>query len=272
MAKVTIIDAQVHGPALPPGESRVPGYSRGDLLAEMSAAQVDKVVLVPFIGHTEACIDYARKDPDRFVVMGVFALADGPDGYETFRGWLRAGHVLGLRLSFYAEETRALLEAGRLGWVWEAAQQDQIPVMLNLPQNVHQLAELAPRYPGVRFIVDHMGLTPFRKYTDFSEALTPLLSLAQYDNVAVKATALPAAVDEGFPFRSLHDPIHRVVDAFGPRRVFWGSDMSRIPCPYTECVRLFTDELPFLTGADRELVLGRGLAEWLRWPARATGT
>jgi L-fuconolactonase len=271
MENVTIIDAQVHGPALARGESRVPGYARDELLAEMSAAHVDKVVLVPFIGHTEACIDYARQDPDRFGVMGVFPLADGLAGYETFRSWLRGGQVLGLRLSFYAEGTRALLEGGRLGWVWEAAQRDQIPVMLNLPENVHLLDNLAPEYPGVRFIVDHMGLTPFQKYTDFDEVLGPLLKLARHDNVAVKATALPAAIDEGFPFGSLQVPIRRVIDAFGARRVFWGSDLSRIPCTYAECVRLFTDELTFLADTDRELVLGRALAEWLRWPAPAAG-
>jgi hypothetical protein len=31
-------------------------------------------------------------------------------------------------------------------------------------------------------------------------------------------------------------------------------------------VTLFTEELPWLTGADRDLVMGRALCDWLSWP------
>jgi hypothetical protein len=58
------------------------------------------------------------------------------------------------------------------------------------------------------------------------------------------------------------------VEAFGPQRVFWGSDFSRLPCSYRQCVTHFTEELG-LAEADKEWVMGRGLAEWLRWPLPA---
>jgi hypothetical protein len=29
---------------------------------------------------------------------------------------------------------------------------------------------------------------------------------------------------------------------------------------------LFTEELPWLQGADRDLVMGRALCDWLGWP------
>jgi len=86
-----------------------------------------------------------------------------------------------------------------------------------------------------------------------------------FPNVAVKATALPDSVAEPFPFRSLHEPLRQVFEAFGPRRLFWGSDLTRLKVPYSECVRLFTGELPFLTGEDKEWVMGRGVMEWLKW-------
>ncbi len=56
------------------------------------------------------------------------------------------------------------------------------------------------------------------------------------------------------------------VDAFGPERVFWGSDITRLPCTYIESVTMFTEELPFLTHNDLDLVMGRGLCAWLGWP------
>jgi hypothetical protein len=54
------------------------------------------------------------------------------------------------------------------------------------------------------------------------------------------------------------------------QRVFWGIDLTRLPCPYRQAVTLFAEELDFLSDADRDWVTGRGIAEWLNWPlARA---
>lgn len=47
---------------------------------------------------------------------------------------------------------------------------------------------------------------------------------------------------------TLNPYIKHLVDAFGPRRTFWGTDLTRMPCTYRECVSLFTKELPWLTG------------------------
>jgi hypothetical protein len=34
-------------------------------------------------------------------------------------------------------------------------------------------------------------------------------------------------------------------------------------------VTLFTEELDFLSDTDREWIMGRGIAEWLKWPMTA---
>lgn len=51
-----------------------------------------------------------------------------------------------------------------------------------------------------------------------------------------------------FMLTTLNPYIKHLVDAFGPRRTFWGTDLTRMPCTYRECVSLFTKELPWLTG------------------------
>ena len=58
----------------------------------------------------------------------------------------------------------------------------------------------------------------------------------------------------------------RVLDAFGPKRMVWGTDLTGIPCTYRQAVTLFTEELPWLEGADLEWVMGRAICEWLGWP------
>jgi L-fuconolactonase len=59
-----------------------------------------------------------------------------------------------------------------------------------------------------------------------------------------------------------------VIEAFGPRRSFWGSDITRVPptCSLRQVVTQFTEELDFLSPTDLEWIMGRGLAECLGWP------
>lgn len=98
------------------------------------------------------------------------------------------------------------------------------------------------------------------------------MKLADRPNVAVKASALPSYTDASYPFRPLHEPIRRVVDAFGVRRVFWGSEFSRLRCTYREAVTMFTEELDFLSDDDLGWVMGRGISEWLGWPENTDDT
>ena len=91
------------------------------------------------------------------------------------------------------------------------------------------------------------------------------LPVAQYPNVAMKATGAPSYSGHAYPFRDIHDNLHRLYDAFGPARFFWGTDITRMPCPWRQCVTLFTEELPWLQGRDLELVMGRAVCDWLGW-------
>ena len=57
----------------------------------------------------------------------------------------------------------------------------------------------------------------------------------------------------------------RVYDAYGPTRMFWGSDLSRLPCSYTLCVTMFTEEMPWLKGEELEQVMGKAVCKWFGW-------
>ena len=89
--------------------------------------------------------------------------------------------------------------------------------------------------------------------------------LARRGNIAVKASALRCYSTESYPFPGLHAHIRRVYDAFGSRRIFRGTDWTRLPCPWRQAVTLFTEELPWLSGEDKEWIMGRAICEWLGW-------
>ena len=76
---------------------------------------------------------------------------------------------------------------------------------------------------------------------------------------------MPRYSSEAYPYPQLHPYLRQVFDAFGPRRMFWGTDLTGIPCSYRQAITLFTEELPWLKGDDLDWVMGRGICEWLGW-------
>src|SRR5207244_12693298 len=92
---------------------------------------------------------------------------------------------------------------------------------------------------------------------------------AKYPNVAVTLSGAPSYSSQPYPYRNIHQYIRQIFDAFGPQRCFWGTDITRMPCSYRQCVTMFSEELPWLTGRDKELVMGRAVCEWLGWKHRA---
>jgi predicted TIM-barrel fold metal-dependent hydrolase len=96
-----------------------------------------------------------------------------------------------------------------------------------------------------------------------------LLAVAKHPNVAVKATGQAGYALDDYPFRSIHQPLRQVFDAFGPRRMFWGTDIARMTCSRRQCITLFTEELPWLTGQDLKLVTGQAFCDWIGWNVAA---
>ena len=105
--------------------------------------------------------------------------------------------------------------------------------------------------------------------TGFAD-LDELLALAKFPNVAIKASGAPSYSSDPYPYRNIHKYIQRIFDAFGPSRLFWGTDITRMPCTLHQCVTMYTEEMPWLKGRDLELVMGRALCDFIGWklPAR----
>jgi L-fuconolactonase len=274
-----IVDAQVHiwgadtpeRPWPPGGASlahRPQPLGKDQLQREIDAAGVDRVVIVPPSWEGERndlALEAARLHPDRFAVMGRLAI-ERQESRRLVDGWRRQPGMLGVRLTFHRDPHRSWLTDGTANWFWAAAERAGVPVMVFVPGLVPELSEVAARYPGLRLVLDHLGLGLGVKDNAIGAALEPVLLAARQPNIAVKASALPCYVSEPYPFKSLHPHIRRVLDAYGPRRVFWGTDLSRLTCAYRQAVTFFTEELDFLSNDDKEWIMGRGIAEWLGWP------
>jgi L-fuconolactonase len=81
----------------------------------------------------------------------------------------------------------------------------------------------------------------------------------------VKLTAVPCYSTEPYPYPALHPFLRQLHEVYGPQRLFWGSDLSRLRGSYADLVRLFREDLGYLFPADVEAVMGRSLLAWLDW-------
>lgn len=284
---VFIVDSQVHvwghptegdpwHPAAADYVAKAQTLSSGDrepmggheLLSEMEAAGVNRAVLVPpvFAGdENRAALAASRDHPDRFRVMGRIALEQPEESRSRMERWLDQPGMVGFRLTFHWDRQRTWLDDGTASWFWPEAERLRAPVAVYAPGQLDRIARIAATHPGLRLMVDHFGLPLTARDEQITAVVDELVTLAQLPNVAVKASALPSYVSGPYPFAALHDPIRRVIQAFGAERVFWGSEMTRLPCPYLEAVRLFTDALTFLSPEELTQVMGVALCRWIGW-------
>ena len=275
-----ICDAQVHvwganTPERPWPAGRAEPHreplGKEELLAEMKKAGVDRAILVPpsWEGdRNDLANDAASSHPQNFASMGRLD-PDALNAREIIKDWKKQPGMLGVRFTFHTPVLRQPLLDGKFDWVWGEMEKGGIPAMVLFHHEYMHLADkVAERYPGLKLVLDHLGLKSGKDVTEATNfaTLDNVLALAKRPNVAAKVTAMPCyAADKTYPFKSVHPHIKRVFEAFGPKRTFWGTDWSRLPCIYRQGVTMFTEEMPWLKGQDLEWVMGRGVCEWLDW-------
>ncbi|MBL4721407.1 MAG: amidohydrolase [Alphaproteobacteria bacterium] len=215
--------------------------------------------------YNDLAIRAATDHPDRFAIMGRFDLGDSSNA-ALLPKWTQQTGMLGIRVSFLMPHQRQWLVDQSIDWFWAAAEEADIPLMVLPPDQIPAIDRIAERHPKLRMIIDHLAMTSTRKDSEAFATVEDLYCLARHPNVAVKVSALPCYTTDLYPFPSVHPYIERVLTEFGPDRVFWGTDLSRLPCTYRECVTFFTEALPFLSGNAQDKVMGQGICDWLGWP------
>jgi predicted TIM-barrel fold metal-dependent hydrolase len=160
---------------------------------------------------------------------------------------------------------RSWLEDGAADQLWQAAEAGGTPLMVWMPGRLPALASILDAHPVLRVVLDHLNLTMDAGAADAAHEIAELSKLARFPNLSVKASALPCAAVDGYPFRSVFPFVREAIESFGADRVFWGSDLNRLPCTYRQAVTMFTEEMPMLTDREVLLVMGDAFNSWLGW-------
>lgn len=248
-----------------------PSFTDEELLAHCQPEGVDRVVLIQMVFYgvdNRYMLDVIAARPKTFVGVGIVdPYADGVA--QTLKDLVRQG-VRGLRIHPAGNEAQGWIRDEAMLNLWRTAREQGVAIcpLIN-PVDLPHVDAMCAKLPGLTVVVDHFARIGIDGNVTEAQ-LEALCKLARYPDVYVKTSAFYALGQRRAPHLDLAPLIRRVVDAFGPQRLMWGSD-----CPfqvqeghtYQDSISLIRDRLDFLSAGDREAIL-KGTAEAVFFAAR----
>ena len=239
-----------------------------ELLNEnMAAAGVDQAVIVQAIGYmhdNRYVADCLRRFPGRFAGT---ALIDqkAPDAPEVLEKLVREDGFSGLRIHLASRvDHPSLWATPDQDPLWKKAEEVGASMTLYGPASHLEVVEpIVARFPGVSIVLDHVGGVPREDDPEHDRLFDYVVGFARYEQVHVKFTPQPHRSQEPFPHRDTFDLYRRLFDAYGPRRVMWGTNFPGVlgSTWYGPALELFQRHLEFLTDEDRRWLLGETARE-----------
>ncbi len=241
-----------------------------DMVAAMDAVGVDGALLIsPFSMYrydASYALEVYAKHPGRFRLIKPFDPESETVGDEVAE-WAGTPGVVGARIMLTAREFEA--DDSGLNRILAAGAKAGIPINIMCSGKLPLLGELASRNPNTQIVVDHVGLAqpfdppaPPEPFVD----LANVVSLAAYENVAIKISGACTLSHQPFPYPDIWEPLTKVFDAFGFDRCMWGTDWTRAVrlLDYEQGVEAFrvTDQL---SDTDRSALMGGTLNKIYKW-------
>lgn len=268
-----IVDAQIHlwATGLPSNKAHIQetSFTAKQAITLMDEAGVHAAIIHPPSWDPkshELALAAVNDYPNRFAIMGTLPLNRAISEKEI-PSW-KNNVVLGLRYTLLEEPHRSWIADGSLDWLWKIAEEEKIPISMLVTDSLVELQNIAERHPELRLTIDHLGGRGGNtklKDNDAMEHIPNLLKLAKYPNVAVKATGAPGYSGEAYPYPIMQGYLEQIYDAFGPHRIFWGTDITKMPCSWKDCITMFTEEARWLDENDIALVMGDAICAWWGW-------
>ncbi len=244
-----------------------------DCIELMDAAGIHRAVVVP-PSWEGARLDYALEaadaHPERFAIMARVPQDRPQEGAAQLRELATIDAVRGLRLTFHRPIDRDWIVDGTSDWIWPLAEELGISVMIYAPGSKARLGQIASRHPGLRLIIDHMGVP----VGCVDEAIAPWVretaALKAHPNISVKLSALPAHSTHPFPNFNLFRHVRQLITEMGPERCHWGADITRLMglgLTWRDTVEQFTVHMG-LAEAQLNEIMGQSLCRVLGWTER----
>jgi L-fuconolactonase len=276
----TIFDAHVHiysadrqkYPQVAGRERPIePSGSAEALLAELDRHGVAAALLVQSRWLSEDnryLVEAMHTYPGRFAALGVVEDPLAADAPARLRRQYEEDGFRGVRLHLFPDVDEGV-RAGAADPLIQEARRLGVPVQfLNRIPTHPTILGVARRFPDLPVVVDHLGHPEKAEAPDYASSAV-FFSLAAQPNVYVKMSSHQLHSAQEFPWADLDDFQRRTIDAFGPRRLMWGSNWpvpTAINPPYTQRLDTIRHHLPAfqeLTADEQAWILGRtALSLW----------
>lgn len=261
-----IIDPHVHiwkkdtaYPYAPETTNPPDGDATPEMLLElMQANGVEKTVLVQVIHYRwdNTYTAHALKAyPDKF--MGVCRVnPEDPAAPDHLSYWTEEHGFHGVRLSPSTNSSGDWFIGPLMDPIFGRAEDLGVPMLiLTKPGRLPDLAVLLDRHPDLDVCIDHMAdCAP-----DNTADVKRLLDMARYPRVYVKISHTWGLSCEGYPWSDTHNLVKKVHNAFGAKRLMWGTDwpVCLSKATYAQTLAVVRDEMDFLSPGDFEWILGK---------------
>ena len=231
------------------------------LIAAMDAAGVARAAVVhsstTYGFDNSYVMDGCAKYADRLAAVGSIDVLQ-PDATQRIHEAVERG-LAGLRL-FTGGSTKEFdpseLDDPRSFPAWELCAELGLTMCIQTgPVGLPQVTALARRFPKVAIILDHLGRPDVTDGAPYVNARS-LFDLAPFENIYLKLTPRifgdvkkeKASAETFFP---------RVVEAFGAKRMAWGSNYPTSTGTLPEILATAQSGLACLSDEDREWIFGK---------------
>jgi len=244
------------------------------LVASMDWVGVDKAMLLqgPFYGDQNSLVlEAVQRYPNRLLAA---ALVDPwtDDARELFTSVAVSSGFRAVKLEC-SEPTglcglhpAARLDSPGIAWLWAELECCGLVLVIDLgavgsrSYQTSAVRAIAQAHPDLKIIIPHLG--QIRPAVVADPGLFRLwqeqIDLGQLANVWFDFSSLPAyCSEEGYPYASVSEYLHRAIDRIGPQKILWGSDVPGVlgQLDYRQLVKLAVIHSRFLAPAEQAMFL-----------------
>jgi L-fuconolactonase len=236
-----------------------------DLRPLLSADRVDRTIVVQTISSVEESREFLATAATTDFIAGVIGWVDLTDPQvDTALAELRSGpggnHLVGIRHQVHDEaDERWLLRDDVLRGLRAVGEANLVYDLLVRTRELPSAHEVARQFPGIRFVIDHIGkphISAGARDPEWEQAMAPFAALP---NVSCKLSGMVTEASwSDWTLEDLAPYVHRVLDWFGPERCMFGSDwpVCLLAATYGEVIEALKLSLRELDAAETAGVLG----------------
>jgi L-fuconolactonase len=236
------------------------------LIELMRANGVERAVLVQVVHYrsdNSYLADALKRYPDLFRGVGRVNPED-PAGPDHLSELAEQRGIVGVRIAPPSDPRGDWICGPLMDPLWTRCRDLKLSMCVLAPiERISDVARVIDRFHDIDVIIDHMADCP----PDRPDALKHLLALKRFPCVSVKVSHTWSISRQPYPYPDSQVQVKRLYDAFGPKRLMWGSDWPLVEayCGYARALRMVRDEMPFLNAEDKRSMLSKNIERVFRF-------